>query len=236
MSETRCYYCGNDGTRNAPLSRDEEDHLAHVQPPCKDALGPDGERVYPADDPNTPIPACGHVECQEDWDPCPQMVEGFERCMVCAQARRRDRLAFAASVPARAGHGFLGSDETIVPSGVPSMTARDGTPFYVCRFGGCAGRFDQRLGGFKKLSAKAARGGDPRQREGDADAAKVDAMPEEGIDDGMSAADLASLWDVSLRTARTVIARGIDAHVLVSDDVPTRAGGSPRKVYWRRSL
>ena len=110
------------------------------------------------------------------------------------------------------------------------MRNEAGDPFYVCRFGGCASGADQRHGGIKEVTARRVDRDDDARQE-DADDAKADMVPDDGP--GLPVEDVAALWKVSVRTARTILARLIEVEMVYAEDVPTRARGKPRKHYWR---
>ena len=227
-----CFACGNPATPASDLVYTEERGrrvIAHDFTPCDDAVDAHGVRVYPDDDPDTPIPVCGHVECQEDWDPCPPLPNGFGSCEQCNEARPLHTLQYVTqegrrptSIPAHRSPG----DTTVAYS---SMTA---SPAYACLIGGCAARRKEAA----KYYGKQERDEDtPRRDKEDeqasADQARADAVPADG--EGLAIVSLMAVWDVSERTAERIVRRLLDTGLLRYEEVATRAGGRPRRLYWR---
>jgi hypothetical protein len=228
----RCFYCGNPSTDESLLVwAEDRQRIVHNASPCDEAVDANGDRVYPDDDPETPIPVCGHEECQDEWDPCPPIPEGFGHCFNCLAARPLDRLTYTTAREVEPGKGKYGGTEAIVGLGISAADLdtdaevahfpSSDEPMLLCRFGGCAERT-------KETTARRVE----RDDEEDRDQARVDAVPSDG--DGLRIEDLEELWGVSTRTARTIVARLVADGLLVAEDVPTtRVGGKAPKAYWR---
>lgn len=235
----RCYWCGNPSMPTQPLVwgdidvPGEDDRPIHVQGPCADARDPKGVVKWNGD-----LPVCGHDECAvEDGDrDCPPLPTGWATCWECGRAAPDDALLVAMMVTDH-------KDGTV--------TTFDREPFYVC-LGKCLmpnergfdtgglvlharhpihGHQHPTLERPKKARDAPTRREDGQQERSLADRARADAVTTDG--DGMSVADLATLWGVSYRGAQKVVARLLDGGLLRYEEVPTRAGGTSRKVYWR---
>jgi hypothetical protein len=207
---TRCYFCGNEAARAQPLvpSDDHPGFREHrpVQP-CAEAIDARGEPRVRSDG----TMRCGHDECSPDWT-CPEPPDGWGQCGQCYRARPVDDLLSAERRVGR--NGQLNWFTIIHDPEQARLICSDG-----CR------EWVRVLRDRKQVTArKVDRDDDTRQ---DEDQEWADAVP----DDGLTIRGLADLWDVSVRTARDRVARLIEASLLVSQDVPTRAGGKPRKVY-----
>ena len=234
----RCALCGNRPTDDADLVYDDtssERRVIHNRAPCDDATDDNGDRIYPDDDPDTPIPVCGHVECQEDWDPCPPLADGFGKCFRCEEARPLHALTFTTAEECEPGKGEFGSTTRILSWHIPADSTRDDfeyaidtntdLPLLMC-LNGCPARREEASAHVPRDEATGSAKDQATQ-----DVGRGDAVPADGP--GSSLADLMALWNVSQRTAERVTARLLDAGTLRFSEVPTRAGGRARRVYWR---
>lgn len=231
----RCYGCGNPSTDESPLvwAVDRGKRVVvHNWAPCDDAVDENGERVYPDNDPDTAIPVCGHVECQEDWDPCPAMPDGFGKCANCQEARPLDRLTYTTLREVDPGKGWYGTGQALVRLGIAADRETDtevaclpsDDPILLCLKGGCADR--QRDD--RKTTGRVER---DEADELLSDQARADAVPIDG--EGMAIAGLMTLWGMKERATRNLVARLLASGLLRFEEVATGAGGAPRKVYWR---
>lgn len=210
---TRCYFCGNTSNpRQALVASDEHpNHREHAPArPCADAIDARGEpRLRPDGSAR-----CGHAECSPDWT-CPPLPDGWAACAQCYRARPIDDLLLA--------------ERRMNAYGTPAwftVEAATSASRLICS-DGCQ-EWMRLLRDRKHTAArKPDREEDSRQ---DQDTALWDEVPSDGS--GVDRADLSALWAMKDGVTRKVIARGVEAGRLRFEEVPTRAGGVPRKVYW----
>jgi hypothetical protein len=211
---TRCYFCGNEATGTQPLvaSDDHPGFKEHAPArPCADAIDARGEPRARRDG----TMRCGHDECSPDWA-CPAPPDGWGSCRKCYHGRPIDDLM---RVERRANrYGEL----------VWTTVIEDETTVIYCCADGCR-EWRRVLRNRKQVTARAVDRDDDTRQAHDTD--RFNVVPDDG--DGLDRRALSSLWDVGDSTTRNLIARGIEASRLRVEERPTRAGGVPRKVYWR---
>jgi hypothetical protein len=231
----RCFYCGNLGTTSQPLVIDDEGRINHLRQACDAARDANGNLVWLDDE----TPKCRHPECAYvDGDrPCPPLLDGWDTCWECSQARPENALVSTFMRITYTDGTIEEGEETV-----------DGRRFYVCK-GECAEPVPHGidLGGEvwtvrhpilshrhrqKTVTVRAIdRDDDTRRDQEETDEDRLDLIARDG--DGMTLPVIADAWDVSERTARRIVLRLVDEGRLGFEERPTRAGGAPRKVYWR---
>lgn len=165
-------------------------------------------------------------------DDCPPLPEGWDACLECLRAAPTAELVLVHPI-------------VVYPDGTSAESPRTRDSF-VCR-GECAARRPwamqlpdgtQHRVPHPVVSHRhpiAAPPKAPRRDEDiDADTAdrgRADAVPADGP--GLTIKELAGVWGVSERTAQRVMTRLLDADLARFEEVATKAGGAPRKVYWR---
>lgn len=230
MNLVRCYYCGNPGTVRRPLVYDGDGRIDHLHGPCFKARDEAGVPVWLDDD----TPQCRHDDCAIDEHDraCPDLPDGWATCIECERAAADKDLIETAIVMTFAG-GRQRKQTVHVCRGTCLAQKQYG--------GGAIGDADVRVEhpifGHRhpKREAIPTRRDDDQERDPGADRkaadqARADAMSDEAW---VGVPDLEGLWGVSTRTARTIIARLLDAGLIEARDEDTGAGGTPRKVYRR---
>lgn len=169
-----------------------------------------------------------------DTDDCPDLPDDYGVCLKCSEARPLHTLQFTTSTDGQhlIATGMRADDDEW--DGEIACDAHD-DPILWCRVGGCQARAKEAARYHRAAAREAARDEEQEERDPEQDRRASLRARADAVSDTRYApiADLASLWGVSLRTARTIVSALTDAGWIESRDVPARSGGVPRKEYRR---
>jgi hypothetical protein len=203
MSDTVCFYCGNDGTSERPLVRNDDDNLVHDAEclPLREGFG----------------------KCYQCWQARPLDRLAYTTLV-------RDPRGFGWN---RTGFFLEPTASAARPAPAEYAVNENDVPYFACYFGGCrnpyrddggkhvSARRVQRDEDMRQHKDDAA-----------ADETRLAQVPPRD-EDPLALADLMLVWQCKERSARQTIARLLADERIVFEERPTKAGGARRKVYWR---